>query len=235
LAQHSSLNDRLDQVVRSLERLHGLVGDAKPLEMPFPYDHAQLEAWSAKLNLFLTHAKTSLPQVNFSNFRLETSLPTGPYYRLSRRFGARLDASRHALVEMARGSALTGSRYSSVGRHALFIASDIPTLLFETLINRAPSKIKDFHLSVFNVHLSRVADLTDPSMLDSMNLKIEDLITSSWDVPRQIGNSLFDLGYQAIKAPSPTRLGGYYIIIFIENTSEDEVIITESYNLADFM
>lgn len=80
----------------------------------------------------------------------------------------------------------------------------------------------EYKLSKLNISLSKVLDLTDPKNLKLLNIEEEELTSGEGTdpdtviIPNSIANSAYDMGYEAIIAPSATGLGKT-IIIYPDN------------------
>jgi len=86
----------------------------------------------------------------------------------------------------------------------------------------------EYKLSKLNISLSKVLDLTDPKNIKLLNIEEEELISGAGTDPdtvvisNSIADSAYDMGYEAIIAPSATGLGKTIVIYpdnFKNNTS----------------
>lgn len=86
----------------------------------------------------------------------------------------------------------------------------------------------EYGLAKLNTSLNKVLDLTDPKNLKSLNIEKDDLTSGEGTdpntvaIPNSIANSAYDIGYEAIIAPSATGLGRTIVVYpdnFINNTS----------------
>lgn len=91
----------------------------------------------------------------------------------------------------------------------------------------------EYKLSKFNISLSKVLDLTDPKILKSLNIEEEELTSGKGTdpetvfTPNSIADSAYDIGYEAIIAPSATG-SGKVIIIYPDNFKNNSSIKVES-------
>lgn len=91
----------------------------------------------------------------------------------------------------------------------------------------------EYKLSKLNISFSKVLDLTDPNNLKSLNVEEEELTSGEGTdpetvvIPNSIADSAYDMGYEAIIAPSTTGLGKA-IIIYPDNLKNNSSIKVES-------
>jgi RES domain-containing protein len=62
---------------------------------------------------------------------------------------------------------------------------------------------------------SRVLDLTDPRVLERLQVRAAALVAGDVALTRQIGRQALDAGYEAIIAPSAAREEGKTLVIFL--------------------
>ena len=130
------------------------------------------------------------------------------------------------------GSFKRGGRYNAAQQlQALYLSGSPITALKEvrclvdTSEGVSPCKTKPYILLSLECQLERFIDLTDSRVQEILDTNVQEL-TGSWDrfieeerpaPTQQLGRVAYDLGIQALKAPSQPDKEGFNLVIFPNN------------------
>ena len=147
---------------------------------------------------------------------------TGFYYRL-------VSLKREDEILSTQGSFAYGGRYNPPGEFgALYLGETI-----EVSRTERSKKIKDFFVSTqvagkIKVSYKKVLDLTDSGVLKKLGIKMDQILSKEkdegWDLTWEIARLAYQLGFEAILAPSITGAGNNLIIF-------DKYLESEKINL----
>jgi RES domain-containing protein len=123
------------------------------------------------------------------------------------------------------GSALNGGRYNSPGVTGVLYASfagdtaiaEVTKGLIARGINPQSYAPGDWWMYELEVSLDAVLDLTDPGVIERLQLAPERLLQSDAAYTRQIGKQASEAGYEAMIAPSAARIGEKNLVVFLES------------------
>jgi RES domain-containing protein len=119
---------------------------------------------------------------------------------------------------------IRGSRWNPPGVEAIYASLDQDTAIAEIdhLIAMQPYPITRPRVThEMDVHLSRVADLTNQADLENLGLDIEVLKADGKDLTQTIGGAVAWLGIGGLLVPS-MRHAGTNLVIFVNSADPDD-------------
>jgi len=140
----------------------------------------------------------------------------------------RLVALKHAEeILSSQGSLKYGGRYNPAKKFgALYLGESENVCKAEKSIMVKPDSSDSQVLGKIRVSLKKVLDLTNINNLKKLGLKKEDLIykksEGGWNLTCQIAHLAYQMGIEAILAPSSTGKGNN-LIVFDKYTKEDKI------------
>ena len=127
----------------------------------------------------------------------------------------------------SRGSELNGGRYNMPGTKGVLYASfDEATAVAEVSkglrargINIADYALDDWWAYELELTSTRVLDLTDPKVLEKLQIRADAIVGDQLTVTRQVGEEALAQGFEAIVAPSAAH-EGKNVVIFLTATAQ---------------
>ena len=93
------------------------------------------------------------------------------------------------------GALLHGGRYNPPdGFGALYLSGSPGACAAE--MKRRPRTPPDYVMGEINVNVQKICDLTDPILLDQLDLESDDLCTDDWELTRILGNLIRDSSFE---------------------------------------
>jgi RES domain-containing protein len=143
-------------------------------------------------------------------------------------------SARYATVDEGTldASARVGGRFNPPGEFgAVYVAVERRTALAELERRVAASGLprKQFHPRVIlqlRARLSRVLDLTDPTVRRDLDLREAEITGEDWARPQAVAREARGDGYAAIRFPSATGEGDN-LAIFLDVLSSDDQLVVE--------
>jgi RES domain-containing protein len=221
-ARHAVLTEKLAELTESLSRYSRLLGEHGSPGEYLPSDLGQLLTWKQNIDRHLLNRQLLM------NLAVASALPrqveSGEWYRLVPAYFI-----SHALEGWNGTSRFNPGRllHQTERFKTLHLASDITTALFEFPPGRySPVRIR--------VELQKVADLTDPDVLEeTLGISISQLIgpwpQTAAGPTHEIGAALYRAGYEGFKVPSATRFGRTNLVVFPQNVQKDSSITIASF------
>lgn len=128
----------------------------------------------------------------------------------------------------SRGSELNGGRYNLPGTKGVLYASfEKVTAVAEVArglklrgINPMEYGPDDWWAYELELTSSRVLDLTDPKVLERLQISAAAIVGDEVAVTRQIGKQALEAGYEAIVAPSAAHEGGKNLVVFLNAAAQ---------------
>jgi RES domain-containing protein len=110
----------------------------------------------------------------------------------------------------------------------VYTALDVRTVDDELVRSAArsgidPATLAPRRLFTIRVRLSRVLDLTDPSVRDRLGVAVDDLTSDDLTITRAIGEAANHIGIEAILAPSAAG-PGQVLAVFLSNRAADSIL-----------
>ena len=118
--------------------------------------------------------------------------------------------------------------YTALSEDAMRAEFDRLTIL--AVVTRPAPRL----MAAINVSLSRVLDLRDEDLLETLGVAVADLTADPPTLPRELGEAAHYLGYEAIIAPSAAGVG-VVLAIFGDSraaTSSIEVTGTRTFDIS---
>lgn len=106
---------------------------------------------------------------------------------------------------------LAGGRYNPPEQFDAIYLGESPHACRAEVARRGAPKAP-MVLSVFEVMLSRVCDLTDAEIRDRLGLQANDFVQDDWSLTQEVATAVRDAGFEAILAPSAA---GPYVNLII--------------------
>ncbi len=127
----------------------------------------------------------------------------------------------------SRGSELNGGRYNLPGTKGILYASfekavavaEVAKGLTARGINPDDYGPDEWWAYELEVNSTRVLDLTNPRVLEALQITGASIVGDEVAVTRQIGKQAIEAGFDAIIAPSAARQQGNNIVIFLTAAS----------------
>jgi RES domain-containing protein len=128
----------------------------------------------------------------------------------------------------SRGSELNGGRYDPPGTKGILYASfekavavaEVTKGLKARGINPEDYGPDEWWAYELELASDRVLDLTDPKVMEALNITHSSIVANEIAITRQIGKQAIEAGFDAIIAPSAAHPGGKNIVIFLAGTSQ---------------
>jgi RES domain-containing protein len=128
----------------------------------------------------------------------------------------------------SQGSELNGGRYNMPGTKGVLYASfDEATAVAEVSkglkargINIGDYGPDDWWAYELELTSTRVLDLTDPNVLEKLQIPADAIVGDQLIVTRQVGEEALAQGFQAIVAPSAAHKEGKNVVIFLTATTQ---------------
>jgi RES domain-containing protein len=124
------------------------------------------------------------------------------------------------------GAYLYGGRYNTEMVFGALYLSESPEACAAEM-RRRPRTPPDYFVGKINVTVQKICDLTDPILLEKLNLEIEDLCEDDWECTRMLGDLIRDAGFEGVLVPSAA--GDYKnLVLFLDRfTSESSVELVD--------
>lgn len=115
------------------------------------------------------------------------------------------------------GALLHGGRYNPAGEFGALYLSESPEACAAEM-KRRPRTPPDYIVGEINVNAQKICDLTDPALLDQLDLEREDLREDDWVVPRVLARLIRDSDFE--EALVPSAAGPYRnFVLFLDSFS----------------
>jgi len=132
---------------------------------------------------------------------------------------------RDSIVTMD-GAYLYGGRYNTEMVFGALYLSESPEACAAEM-RRRPRTPPDYFVGKINVTVQKICDLTDPALLEKLNLEIGNLCEDDWERTQILGNLIRDAGFEGVLVPSAA--GNYKnLVLFLDRfTSESSVELVD--------
>lgn len=121
--------------------------------------------------------------------------------------------SRYDPLEMSQYTINSNHRYTESGVLGLYFSSGEKIVKAE-LGNYDVFDFSNRTMYQYDVRLTNMLDVSNPSVRSQLNISLESIIGESYDVTHAIGRYAYSNGYNEIIAPSARADGGINIILF---------------------
>jgi RES domain-containing protein len=121
--------------------------------------------------------------------------------------------SRYNPLEMSQYTINSNHRYTESGVPGLYFSSGEKIVKAE-LGNYDVFDFSNRTMYQYDVRLTNMLDVSNPSVRSQLNISLESIIGESYDVTHAIGRYAYSNGYNEIIAPSARADGGINIILF---------------------
>ena len=121
--------------------------------------------------------------------------------------------SRYNPLEMSQYTINSNHRYTESGVPGLYFSSGEKIVKAE-LGNYDVFDFSNRTMYQYDVRLTNMLDVSNPSVRSQLNISLESIIGESYDVTHAIGRYAYSNGYNGIIAPSARADGGINIILF---------------------
>ena len=89
-------------------------------------------------------------------------------------------------------------------------------------------------LHVIEIHGLDLVDLSVPGLLGEVGLTLDDVSSDDWSACQEVGQAVYFLNYQGLRAPSATGLGTT-VAVFETRVGPDQLEVTETRPISAYL